>query len=403
MTDQVTYDLFIVSLVVLLLVLVVLLVLCWTLKLSRSSNFTQLQITAGQPVRILTIRTEPNQVHQLLDHLLDRVLLQVEPGAEPKEEHGEELREERGSDFVSEPEISAAESVPSRMNALNSNLWKWITFAAPPPASPPAAQDQDQTDDLRSQGSDASLASQSASCSACWEKEEQHDERVTVAPGYCYTDRDRETGFSSVLLFTEAGRTETVHGVYKDTYERTLTVDGEETTLIVMDTWENDKLEGEGSSSQDNCLKVGSAYVIVYSVTDRSSFDSAAELRITLRRTRQAENLPIILVGNKSDLVRSREVAVEEGRACAVVFDCKFIETSASLQHNVTELFEGVVRQLRLRRDGNEAVQHRRSIYKRKESITQKARRFLDRLVARNNQRMAVKVRSKSCHDLAVL
>jgi len=53
--------------------------------------------------------------------------------------------------------------------------------------------------------------------------------------------------------------------------------------------------------------------VIVYSVTDRSSFDSAAELRITLRRTRQAENLPIILVGNKSDLVRAREVAVEGG------------------------------------------------------------------------------------------
>lgn len=92
-----------------------------------------------------------------------------------------------------------------------------------------------------------------------------------------------------------------------------------------------------------------------------------------------------------------------EGRACAVVFDCKFIETSASLQHNVAELFEGVVRQIRLRRDGGEAVQRRHSIYKRKESLTQKARRFLDRLVARNNQRMAVKVRSKSCHDLAVL
>ncbi|XP_035486149.1 GTP-binding protein REM 1 [Scophthalmus maximus] len=196
----------------------------------------------------------------------------------------------------------------------------------------------------------------------------------------------------------------------EDTYERTLTVDGEETTLVVMDTWENDRLvqckcntEGEDGSSPDDSLKVGSAYVIVYSVTDRASFDSAAELRITLRRTRQAENIPIILVGNKSDLVRSREVAVEEGRACAVVFDCKFIETSASLQHNVAELFEGVVRQIRLRRDGGEGVQRRRSVYKRKESLTQKARRFLDRLVARNNQRMAVKVRSKSCHDLAVL
>ncbi|XP_034440500.1 GTP-binding protein REM 1 [Hippoglossus hippoglossus] len=200
-----------------------------------------------------------------------------------------------------------------------------------------------------------------------------------------------------------AGITDKDDHAGEETHERTLTVDGEETTLIVMDTWENDKLEGEGGSSQDDCLKVGNAYVIVYSVTDRSTFDSAAELRITLRRTRQAENLPIILVGNKSDLVRSREVAIEEGRACAVVFDCKFIETSASLQHNVTELFEGVVRQIRLRQDGGEAGQRRRSIYKRKESLTQKARRFLDRLVARNNQRMAVKVRSKSCHDLAVL
>ncbi|XP_037535602.1 GTP-binding protein REM 1 [Nematolebias whitei] len=198
-----------------------------------------------------------------------------------------------------------------------------------------------------------------------------------------------------------AGITEKDEQPGEDTYERTLTVDGEETTLIVMDTWENDKMDDP--SSLEDCLKVGSAYVIVYSVTDRSSFDSAAELRITLRRTRQAENLPIILVGNKSDLVRAREVAVEEGRACAVVFDCKFIETSASLQHNVAELFEGVVRQIRLRRDGSEVTKHRSSIYKRKESLTKKARRFLDRLVARNNQRMAVKVRSKSCHDLAVL
>lgn len=71
--------------------------------------------------------------------------------------------------------------------------------------------------------------------------------------------------------------------------------------------------QDEDGSSQDDCLKVGSAYVIVYSVTDRSTFDSAAELRITLRRARQSENLPIILVGNKSDLVRSREVAVEGG------------------------------------------------------------------------------------------
>ncbi|XP_068171307.1 GTP-binding protein REM 1 isoform X2 [Antennarius striatus] len=198
-----------------------------------------------------------------------------------------------------------------------------------------------------------------------------------------------------------AGITEKDEQPAADAYEQTLTVDGEKTKLIVMDTWEHNSLEEEERFSQD-CLKIGSAYIIVYSVTDRSSFDSASELRITLRRAHQEENIPIILVGNKSDLVRCREVAVE-GRACAVMFDCKFIETSASLQHNVDELFEGVVRQIRLRRDNGDAIKHRRSIYKRKESLSQKARRLLDRLIARNNQRMAVKARSKSCHNLAVL
>ncbi|XP_077192152.1 GTP-binding protein REM 1 [Paroedura picta] len=190
----------------------------------------------------------------------------------------------------------------------------------------------------------------------------------------------------------------------EDTYERTLSVDGEETTLMVIDTWETEKRVPEEESWFHNyCMQVGNAYVIVYSITDRGSFESASELRIQLRRTRQAENIPIILVGNKTDLVRCREVSVEEGRACAVVFDCKFIETSAALQHNVTELFEGVVRQIRLRRDSKEANARRMSLYKRKESLTKKVRRFLDRLVARNSKKVALRVRSKSCHDLSVL
>uniref|UniRef100_G1N5F1 GTP-binding protein n=1 Tax=Meleagris gallopavo TaxID=9103 RepID=G1N5F1_MELGA len=156
---------------------------------------------------------------------------------------------------------------------------------------------------------------------------------------------------------------------------------------------------GEESWRRSQCLQVGNAYVIVYSITDRSSFESASELRIHLRRARQAEDIPIILVGNKSDLVRCREVSIEEGRACAVVFDCKFIETSAALQHNVDELFEGVVRQLRLRREGKEPA----SSHRRKESLTKRARRFLDRLVTRNSSKVALKARSKSCHDLSVL
>ncbi|XP_038596709.1 GTP-binding protein RAD [Tachyglossus aculeatus] len=184
-----------------------------------------------------------------------------------------------------------------------------------------------------------------------------------------------------------------------NTYDRSIMVDGEEASLVVFDIWEQD----EGQWLPSHCMKMGDAYVIVYSVTDKVSFEKASELRIQLRRARQTEDIPIILVGNKSDLVRSREVSVDEGRACAVVFDCKFIETSAALHHNVQDLFEGIVRQIRLRRDSKEDNARRMANTKRRESIGKRAKRFLGRIVAKNNKKMAFKAKSKSCHDLSVL
>ncbi|NXI70346.1 REM1 protein, partial [Anseranas semipalmata] len=237
-----------------------------------------------------------------------------------------------------------------------------------------------------------SWSSESSGSSSCWERLY----RVVLLgdPGV------GKTSLANVFAGVQERDLLEQHG--EAAYERTLSVDGEETTLLVMDAWEPER-RGEESWHRSQCLQVGNAYIIVYSITDRGSFESASELRIQLRCTRQAEDVPIILVGNKSDLVRCREVSVEEGRACAVVFDCKFIETSAALQHNVDELFEGVVRQLRLRREGKEAGAHPAPGHKRKESLTKRARRFLDRLVARNSSKVALKVRSKSCHDLSVL
>lgn len=57
-------------------------------------------------------------------------------------------------------------------------------------------------------------------------------------------------------------------------------------------------------------MKTGDAFIIVYAITDRSSFLRASDLRIKLRREREADRTPIILVGNKCDLVRCREVSI---------------------------------------------------------------------------------------------
>ncbi|XP_005994487.1 GTP-binding protein REM 2-like [Latimeria chalumnae] len=188
----------------------------------------------------------------------------------------------------------------------------------------------------------------------------------------------------------------------EDTYERTILVDQEETTLVLYDIWDQDDASGW---VRESCLQMGDAYVVVFSVTNRVSFQKATELRIKLNKYHQNYDVPIILVGNKSDLVRSREVSSEEGSASAMTFSCKYIETSASLQHNTRELFEGVVRQIRLRRDSVEKVEKAGDASggssRRRESLTKKAKRFLQSLVVKNNK--LFKQRSKSCHDLSVL
>ena len=55
-----------------------------------------------------------------------------------------------------------------------------------------------------------------------------------------------------------------------------------------------------------------------------------------------------ILVGNKTDLERQREVPVQHGKKLAREINCKFIETSSGIDHNVDELLVGIVAQVKL-------------------------------------------------------
>lgn len=69
--------------------------------------------------------------------------------------------------------------------------------------------------------------------------------------------------------------------------------------------------EDAGGWLQDHCLQTGDAFLIVFSVTDRRSFSKVPETLLRLRAGRPHHDLPVILVGNKSDLARSREVSLE--------------------------------------------------------------------------------------------
>ncbi|XP_076669647.1 uncharacterized protein LOC143369498 isoform X2 [Andrena cerasifolii] len=96
------------------------------------------------------------------------------------------------------------------------------------------------------------------------------------------------------------------------------------------------------------------AYCVVYSTTDRASVRVAEEVLQTLWRSDHVSARAVILVGNKVDLVRSRLVSTEEGKSMATSYDCKFIETSVGINHNVDELLVGLLTQIRLKLENPE-------------------------------------------------
>lgn len=71
------------------------------------------------------------------------------------------------------------------------------------------------------------------------------------------------------------------------------------------------------------------AVVLVYSVTDRRSFDLIEQLHQLVVRAGGA-NMPVILLANKVDLLHLRRVDSQQGPLLAGTLGCSFYDVSAS-------------------------------------------------------------------------
>jgi GTPase KRas protein len=87
-------------------------------------------------------------------------------------------------------------------------------------------------------------------------------------------------------------------------------------------------------------------FILVYSITQRSSFERLQRYHADMLRTKRGTP-KFILVGNKYDKMQQREVSTDEGYRLANEWGCPFYETSAKTRHNVEEAFTDLVRKLR--------------------------------------------------------
>jgi len=56
-------------------------------------------------------------------------------------------------------------------------------------------------------------------------------------------------------------------------------------------------------------MKTGQGFLLVFSITSQSSLDELQELREQIIRIKDDEHVPIVIVGNKSDLEGDRKVS----------------------------------------------------------------------------------------------
>jgi Ras-related protein Rap-1B len=94
-------------------------------------------------------------------------------------------------------------------------------------------------------------------------------------------------------------------------------------------------------------MKQGQGFLLVFSITNMNSLHELVELRDMIVRIKEDENIPIVIVGNKSDLEDDR--AVSRARVWELAQrwgNAPYFETSARRRVNVDEIFINVCRQV---------------------------------------------------------
>ncbi|PWW74129.1 ras-domain-containing protein [Tuber magnatum] len=127
----------------------------------------------------------------------------------------------------------------------------------------------------------------------------------------------------------------------EDVYRKVIDVDGRSCILEILDT------AGTEQFSQEIYMKAGQGFLLVYSITSLSTLTELSDLRDQILRIKEANSVPLVIVGNKSDLEEDRAVR----RDRAIMLSQKwgrvpFYETSARKRQNVDEVFLDLCRQM---------------------------------------------------------
>ncbi|KAF2158126.1 hypothetical protein K461DRAFT_30814 [Myriangium duriaei CBS 260.36] len=104
-------------------------------------------------------------------------------------------------------------------------------------------------------------------------------------------------------------------------------------------------------------------YLIVYSVGSKQSFDMVRIIREKILNHLGADSVPLMIVGNKSDLrPEQRQVKPEDGKKLAEELQCGWTEASAKYKENIAKAFEGMIAEIEKGQENGEAKEGKNCI-----------------------------------------
>jgi Ras-related protein Rap-1A len=155
------------------------------------------------------------------------------------------------------------------------------------------------------------------------------------------TIRHWKTTGSSVdsFLFSHTG----ADGGFCVIQRKQVEVDEERFWLEILDTQSSDQFR----AMEDLYLKNGQGFLIVFSITAKSTFDLEDIVERVLRiQDVEPGEVPFVICGNKADLEDQRVIETQEAQEFAERFGAAYFETSAKTNTRVDEAFYELVRRV---------------------------------------------------------
>jgi len=147
----------------------------------------------------------------------------------------------------------------------------------------------------------------------------------------------RSVGKSSLVIqFIDGNFVESYYPTIESTLSKSVNYKGVAYDCDIIDTAGQDEY-----SILNSKHAIGiHGYVLVYSIASRSSFDMIQIVYDKIIDFCGVNEVPCVIVGSKSDLETSRQVASSEGEELAKANKAAWVETSAKLNSKVATVFE---------------------------------------------------------------